>query len=116
MADNGEKPVDDKLLSRPLDYIALVDYQEGSVVSRTIINKKAGTVTVFAFDKGERLSTHSAPFDALLQVVDGTGTVTIEGVESEIPSPRFIIMPAGKPHAVDAGERFKMVLVMIKTK
>jgi len=110
------KPIDDRLLAIPLNYADLVEYQEGAVVSRTIINKAVGTVTVFAFDKGERLSTHSAPFDALLQVVDGTGVVTIEGTEHEVTAPQFIIMPADKPHAVDARERFKMVLVMIRAK
>jgi quercetin dioxygenase-like cupin family protein len=116
MTERQDKPIDDKLLSTPLDYAALVEYQEGSVVSRTIISKGVGTVTVFAFDKGERLSTHSAPYDALLQVVEGTGLVTIEGKEHEVSAPRFIIMPADKPHSVDARERFKMVLVMMRAK
>ncbi len=109
-----KQPVDPKLISHPFDYSELVTYQEGSVVSRTIINKKVGTVTVFAFDEGQKLSTHSAPFDALLQVVDGTGLITIEGEKFEMRAPAAIIMPADKPHAVDAPQRFKMVLTMIK--
>ncbi|MBD3392963.1 MAG: cupin domain-containing protein [Chitinivibrionales bacterium] len=115
MADTKQKAIDEKLVARRLDYADLVDYNEGSVVSRTIIKKGAGTVTVFAFDKGERLSTHSAPFDALLQVVDGTAAVTIEETEYMVDAPRFIILPADKPHAVDAPDRFKMALVMIKS-
>lgn len=114
MNEKTGKPVDERLVAVPLDYTGLVNYQDGAVVSRTIIKKTSGTVTVFAFDKGERLSTHSAPFDALLQVVEGTGLITIEGKQYHVTAPQFIIMPAGKPHAVDAPERFKMVLVMIK--
>jgi quercetin dioxygenase-like cupin family protein len=109
-----ETQIDNRLMSTPLDYAGLAAYQDGSVVSRTIIKKPVGTVTVFAFDKGERLSTHSAPFDALLQVVEGTGRITIEDVEHKVTAPQFIIMPANKPHSVDAEERFKMVLVMIR--
>jgi quercetin dioxygenase-like cupin family protein len=116
MTENQGKPIDPTLLSTPLDYAGLVAYQEGSVVSRAIVNKAVGTVTVFAFDKGERLSTHSAPYDALLHVVEGTGTITIEGEAHEVQAPRFIIMPADKPHAVDAPDRFKMVLIMIRAK
>jgi len=115
MTDSTEKAVDPRLLSTPLSYADTVAYQDGAVVSRTIINKPAGTVTVFAFDKGERLSTHSAPFDALLQVVEGSGRVVIEDKEHRVAAPQFIIMPANKPHSVVADERFKMVLVMIKS-
>ena len=116
MDEKTGKPVDERLLAQPLDYALLVDYQDGAVVSRTIIDKPVGTVTVFAFDKGERLSTHSAPFDALLQVVEGCGLVTIEQTQHTLSAPQFIIMPADKPHAVAAPGRFKMVLVMIKSK
>jgi quercetin dioxygenase-like cupin family protein len=102
------------LIGKPFKYEDLVQYQEGAVVSRTIIDKKPGTVTVFAFDKDQRLSEHTAPFDALLQVVDGTGIITIEGKDFEIPAGQAIIMPANRPHAVRAPDRFKMVLVMIR--
>ena len=111
-----EKPIDEKLIANPFDYADLVQYQEGSIVSRTIINKSVGTVTVFAFDTGQKLSTHSAPFDALLQVVDGTGLVNIEGTDYNVKTPEAIIMPANRPHAVTAEEKFKMVLIMIRTK
>ncbi|MCD6311603.1 MAG: cupin domain-containing protein [Elusimicrobia bacterium] len=105
-----------KLISKPLNYSGLVKYQEGAVVSRAVINKTAGSVTVFAFDKGEKLSTHQAPYDALLQVIEGKCLVTINDEEHELSAPGVIIMPANQPHSVYAGERFKMVLVMIKEK
>jgi quercetin dioxygenase-like cupin family protein len=101
-------------LSTPFNYADLVTVQPGAVVSRTIIDKKPGTVTVFAFDKGQRLSTHTVPFDALLHVVGGEAKITIEDTEHRVVAPQSIIMPAGKPHAVDATEPFKMVLVMIR--
>lgn len=103
-----------EVMARPFDYAKLVNYQEGSVVSRALIKKDAGTVTVFAFDKGEKLSTHQAPFDALLQVIEGRALITIEGKEHEVSAPEAIIMPAHKPHSVYASGRFKMILVMIK--
>jgi quercetin dioxygenase-like cupin family protein len=110
------KPVDSALMAKPFRYADLVTYQEGSVVSRTIINKPEGTVTVFAFDKGERLSTHSAPFDALLEVIDGNGVITIDGEAFHLADGQQIIMPANKPHSVNAEERFKMTLIMIRSK
>lgn len=116
MTDPGQKAIDPRLVATPFSYADTVAYQDGSVVSRTVINKPAGTVTVFAFDKGERLSTHSAPFDALLQVVEGSGIITIEDKEFVVHAPESIIMPANKPHAVIAAERFKMVLVMVRSK
>ena len=96
------------------DAAALVDYQAGSVVSREIIKKDVGTVTLFAFDKGQGLSEHTAPFDALVHVLDGKAEITIAGEKHQVNSGQMIIMPAGKPHSVQAAERFKMMLVMIK--
>lgn len=93
---------------------ALAEYQEGSVVSRTVIDKKMGTVSVFAFDAGEGLSEHTAPFDALVHVIDGKAEITISGQAIEVGAGEMIIMPAGKPHSLRAVERFKMVLIMIK--
>ncbi len=116
MSEKKDQAVPENLIATPFSYADLVAYQEGAVVSRTIIKKPEGTVTVFAFDAGQRLSTHSAPFDALVEVVDGKGIITIEEVEYELKTGQQIIMPANKPHAVDAPERFKMVLVMIKAK
>ena len=100
----------------PFSYADLVAYQPGSIVSRAIIDTPAGSVTVFAFDKGQRLSEHAAPFDALVEIVDGAGVITVEGKDVAVPAGRQIIMPAGRPHAVRADERFKMVLVMIRAK
>jgi len=93
---------------------SLVDYQEGAVVSREVINKSTGTVTVFAFDVGQGLSEHTAPFDALVQVLDGEVEIRIAGIPYRLQEGEMIIMPAGKPHALKALARFKMLLVMIK--
>ena len=93
----------------------LIGYQDGSIVSRTIIEKPSGTVTLFAFDKGQSLSVHTAPFDAMAQVLDGKGRFTIAGEPFELEAGRMIIMPANVPHAVDAVEPFKMLLTMIRS-
>ena len=97
-----------------LELEGLVSYQDGSVVSRTVINRPAGTVTLFAFDRGESLSEHTAPFDALVSVLDGSAEITIAGRPYTLGRGGMIVMPAGKPHALRAVERFKMMLVMIK--
>jgi quercetin dioxygenase-like cupin family protein len=91
----------------------LVAYQEGSVVSRMLAYKKSGTVTLFAFDAGEGLSEHTAPYDAMLQVLEGEALVTIEKEQFSLGEGELIIMPAGIPHAVHADRRFKMMLTMI---
>lgn len=93
----------------------LVDYQDGAVVSREIINKKTGTVTLFAFDAGQGLSEHTAPFDALVYLLDGEAEVTISGKANRLKAGDVIIMPANQPHALKALERFKMALVMIRS-
>jgi len=110
------KPADPKLIGLPLEYPKLVDYQDGSIVSRAVIDKKVGTVTVFAFDKGQQLSPHSTPYDALLQIIEGKGLVIIDKKEFRLAAPAAIIMPAGIPHAVRAPQRFKMILTMIRSK
>ena len=92
----------------------LIDYQKGSIVSKTIIDKKVGTVTLFAFDKGQRLSTHTAPFDAMIFVPDGEAEVVIAGKPNKVSTGNMIIMPAGKPHSVESKKRFKMLLIMIR--
>ncbi len=92
----------------------LIEYQEGSVVSRMVMNRPAGSVTLFAFDRGESLSEHTAPFDALVNVIDGEAEILISGNAHLLKKGGMIVMPAGKPHAVRAVERFKMMLVMIK--
>ena len=116
MTKEDLRSADEGLLARPFSYAQLVDYQEGSIVSRTIMDKPAGTITLFAFDKGQNLSEHTAPYDALVEVIEGTGTIAIEGKDHEVRTGQQIIMPADKPHAVEARERFKMVLVMIRAK
>jgi quercetin dioxygenase-like cupin family protein len=93
---------------------SLVSYQAGSVVSRTIINRKSGTVTLFAFDEGDGLSEHTAPYDALLHVLEGEALVTVAGKANKMEAGDVIILPAGKPHAVRATKKFKMLLVMIR--
>ena len=98
------------------DVASLVSYQPGSVVSRMIMNNKAGSVTLFAFDKGEGLSEHTAPYDALLHVIEGKAEVTISGKRNNLDAGEAIILPAGKPHAVKATTSFKMLLTMIRSK
>lgn len=94
---------------------ALVEYQANSIVSREILKKDTGNVTLFAFDEGQGLSEHTAPFDALVVVLDGAALITIAGTEHRLTAGQFIIMPAGKPHALKAPSRFKMLLVMIRS-
>jgi len=93
----------------------LIDYQEASVVSRTIIDKKAGTVTLFAFEKGQGLSEHTAPYDALVQVLEGEADIAISGKPIRVRQGEITIMPANEPHALTAVTRFKMILTMIRS-
>ncbi|MFH1520674.1 MAG: cupin domain-containing protein [Candidatus Micrarchaeota archaeon] len=95
--------------------VQLVSYQEESVVSREIIRKKTGIVTIFAFDKNQCLSEHIAPFDAIVHILDGEAKVTIDGKSYNLTSGQMIIMPSGKPHALKAIKKFKMLLTMIKS-
>ena len=95
--------------------IELINYQVGTIVSKTIINKNNGTVTIFAFDKNQELSEHTAPFDALLQILDGEAEVIISGKKYNLNSGEMIIMPANEPHAVKAVKKFKMMLIMVKS-
>ena len=92
----------------------LADYQDDAVVSRTIIDKKIGTVTVFAFDEGQGLSEHTAPFDALVQIVEGEAEITISGRPLTARQGDIVIMPAGEPHSLRAIGRFKMLLTMMR--
>ena len=91
----------------------LIEYQAGSVVSRTLIDKEAGNVTLFAFDEGQGLSEHTAPYDALVYLLDGETDISISGKAHRLSSGEAIIMPANEPHALKATKRFKMALVMI---
>lgn len=105
----------EKIIEKVNKITGLIDYQEGSVVSRTIIKKETGTVTVFAFDEGQGLSEHTAPFDAMVYVVDGEVEIKISGQPHKLVEGEMIIMPAGKPHSLKAIKQFKMLLVMIKS-
>jgi quercetin dioxygenase-like cupin family protein len=102
------------ILAESAEMAALVDYQGGTVVSRTIIERNTGTVTLFAFDKEQGLSEHTTPFDALAYIIDGESEITISGRSIRMKAGEVVIMPANKPHALKAVERFKMMLVMIK--
>ncbi len=102
------------ITGQPLVLTGLVAYQEGSVVSRTLIDKKVGTVTVFAFGAGQGLSEHTAPYDVCVQILDGEAEITIAGTVHHLAAGQMIIMPANHPHALKAVKRFKMLLVMIR--
>ncbi len=93
----------------------LVAYQDGSIVSRTLVDKKVGTLTFFAFDAGQGFSEHTSPYDATIHVVDGEAEVIIEGKSFSVKAGEMIIMPANRPHAVRANQRFKMLLIMIRS-
>lgn len=99
---------------KPFHLDKSIAYAAQAVVSKTVIKRDTGTVTLFAFGKGEGLSTHSAPFDAMVYVVDGSARITIGDVPNELKAGEAIIMPANIPHAVFANENFKMMLIMIK--
>ncbi len=109
--DKAKKNIQD---SEVFGVAGLIEYGEGAVVSRTIIKKSIGTVTLFAFDTGQDLSEHSAPFDALVNVVEGEGVITIDGVENTVGTGQLILMPANIPHAVRADQKFKMILTMLR--
>ena len=104
------------LKAKALDIENLVKYEKDSVVSREIIKKELGTVTCFAFDQGQGLSEHSAPFDAMVQIIDGEAEITISGVKNTVKKGEIIIMPANEPHALQAENApYKMILTMIKS-
>ena len=100
--------------ARIFSFRDIIDYAAGSIVSKQMIKKENGNVTLFAFDKGEELSEHTSPYDAMVQVIEGKGKITIGGREHSLEAGEGIIMPANVPHAVYAPERFKMVLTMIR--
>lgn len=110
--EHNEKQTDTAQVMRLVD---LADYQDGSVVSRTIINKKTGTVTFFAFDKGQGLSEHTAPFDALVYLLDGEAEISISGKPHHLKQGEMIIMPANQPHSLKALKKFKMILIMLRS-
>ena len=107
--------VDERIYGQAIDLNGSIDYQEGSVVSQTLIGKDTGTVTLFAFVQGEGLSEHTAPFDALVQVTEGEAEIRISGTAHTVKAGEAIVMPANEPHALQAVKAFKMLLVMIKS-
>ena len=104
-----------KLEAKASNLSGLIDYQEGSVVSRTLIDKKTGTVTLFAFDEKQGLSEHTAPYDAMVQVLEGEVDITISGKPLKLKQGEITIIPANEPHALTAKTKFKMLLTMIKS-
>ncbi len=102
-------------MSEPSKMVDLVDYQDGSVVSRTIIKKKTGTVTLFAFAQGEGLSEHTAAYDALVHIIEGEAEIVVSGTTFHLHAGEMVVLPANAPHAVSAVEPFKMILTMIKS-
>ena len=108
--------MNDDIKAKALNIQDLVEYQENTVVSREVIKKELGTVTFFAFNKGQGLSEHSAPFDAMVQIIDGEAEITISGVKNTVKAGEIIIMPANEPHALQAENKpYKMILTMIKS-
>ena len=105
----------ENLATQAVNLADLIGYQEGSVVSRTIIDKKAGTVTLFAFDENQGLSEHTAPYDALVYLLEGEAEVVISGKPIRLKTGEITIMPANEPHALTAVTRFKMLLTMIRS-
>lgn len=107
---------DDKMLTgEPVNLAGFVTYADGSIVSKTLLNKKSGTLTLFAFDKGQSLSEHTSPYDATVYILEGAAALTIGGREVKAAPGEMVIMPADVPHDVRAAEgRFKMLLIMIR--
>jgi quercetin dioxygenase-like cupin family protein len=101
-------------VARPVALAGLVEYAEDSIVSKAILDKRVGTVTLFAFDAGQKLSEHTTPYDAIVQVIDGRARLTIGGKDVAVSAGELVIMPGNVPHAVAADERFKMLLTMIR--
>ena len=102
------------LKAQATNLVNLIDYQGGAVVSRTLIDKKVGTLTLFAFDEGQGLSEHTAPFDAFVYILDGEAEVIISSKAHSVDTGEMIRMPANEPHSLKALEKFKMMLVMIR--
>lgn len=114
MERTGKKRGAGELDRGPLEVAGIAEYQEGAVVSREVVRGRNGNVTFFAFDRGQRLSEHTAPFDALVIVVEGRAEILIGGKAHRVDAGSMILMPADIPHALNAVTKFKMLLVMIK--
>ncbi len=115
MSETKDSARFEKLVAAPAALAGLIDYQDGAVVSKTLITKPTGTVTLFAFDAGQGLSEHSAPFDATICLLDGEAEMTVSGKPFRLRAGEIVILPANDPHAVRAISRFKMLLIMIRS-
>lgn len=115
MSDVKKSNVLQACFGKANDLAELIEYADDSVVSKTILDKPAGTITLFAFDKGQKLSEHTSPYDAVVQIVDGIALLTIGGRDVKISAGQIVIMPANVPHSVAADEKFKMLLTMIRS-
>ena len=115
MDHNKEKTGMEKIVAQAIRLIDLADYQEGSVVSRTVIDKKTDTVTFFAFDEGQGLSEHTTPFDALIYLLDGGAEIVVFGKPLRLKEGEMVVIPANQPHALRAVKKFKMILTMIRS-
>lgn len=113
--DKKGNPEIDSLVAQSLNLASLVKYQKGSVVSRTLIDKNAGTITLFAFDESQGLSEHTAPYDAFVYIIDGEANIVISGKTFRLKKGELTIMPANEPHAISAVTKFKMLLAMIRS-
>ena len=103
-----------KYKARVFTLSEMIEYQDGTIVSKTLIDTETGTVTIFAFDRGEGLSEHTAPYDAMVQILDGEAEINISGKLFTLETDQMIIMPADEPHSLHASSKFKMLLTMIK--
>jgi len=115
MSENDKISINELYRGSTITPPSFIDYQEGAVVSKTLVQRSTGTVTLFAFAQGQGLSEHSAPFDAMVVVLDGQAEITIAGQPHIVGTGEMIIMPANQPHALAALEQFKMLLIMIKS-
>ena len=115
-AEIGKYKILDDLVGQAQEMTDLIQIAEDSIVSKILLDKTVGSLTLFAFDKGQRLSEHTSPYDAVVQVIEGTAVLNIGGKTVESRSGQMVIMPAGVPHSVEAAEPFKMLLTMIRQK
>ena len=115
MEENRKSARLERLVAAPAKLVELVDYQEGAVVSRTVIDKKTGTLTLFAFDEGQGLSEHTAPYDATVCVLDGEAQIVVADRALRLQAGEVVILPANVRHAVKAVKKFKMLLIMVRS-
>lgn len=113
-SEKEKKSLLEACLGKGQNLAELTEYAEDSIVSKTILAKSVGSITLFAFDKGQKLSEHTSPYDAVVQILDGTAKLTIGGEDVNVSTGELAIMPADVPHSVTADERFKMLLIMIR--